>query len=112
MSHTHPSLHSDVVCDVVDAHPLPEAEGHRDHGRHDHAHAQEVAEVDALGDHAREEHSERVGEEVGGVQRAKEPLGVRLVLALDLGWKKRQGELNWVPTGLCGPSDKPSHRHS
>ena len=70
----------------MDAHPLAEAERHRDHPRHYHPDAQEVAEVDALGDHAGEEHSEGVGEQVGGVQRPQEPLGVRLVLPVDLGW--------------------------
>ena len=81
----HPSLHGDVVCDVVDAQPLAETERHRDHPRHDHPEAQEVTEVDALGDHAGEEHSEGVGEQVGGVQGPQEPLGVRLVLPVDLG---------------------------
>ena len=85
-NHIRTSLHGDVVGDVVDAHPLAEAERHRDHPRHDHADAQEVAEVDALRDHAREEHAEGVGEQVGGVQRPQEPLGVGLVLPVDLGW--------------------------
>ena len=70
---------------MVYPHPLAEAEGHRGHRGHDHADAEKVPEVHAFRDHAGEEHSEGVGEEVGSVQRPQEPLCVCLILPVDLG---------------------------